>query len=141
MALPSANTPAQRGFLRRAYYIAGMKHLLFSLALLGLPVLSFAQSATPVAYEFLTMIESESRFESDAKLLFAPDFQGKSEMKLQELTLSPLKNSDAYRHNVQVVNQQLAAATAEGWELVSCFGSDVASSTGGARYLLRRAKR
>lgn len=119
-----------------------MKYLLLSFGLLCAPVLAFAQATTPVAYEFLTLIESESRASSDAKLLFAPDFQGKGEIKLEELEgPAAMKNSAVYRRNVQVVNQQLALASAEGWELVSFSPSGGVSNNIETRYLLRRAKR
>ena len=118
-----------------------MKCLLLSFVLLGVSTHAFAQA--PLAYEFLTLIESESRNDNEAKLLFAPDFQGKEEMKLEGLErLTPLKNAGAYRRNLQVVNQQLAAATAAGWELVS-VGPSSGLTVGGSetRYLLRRVKR
>ena len=99
-------------------------------------------AAKPAAYEFLTFIESESRNGSEAKLLFAPDFHGQAELKLEELEGPvPMKNSAVYRRNVQLVNQQLAVASAEGWELVGFSASNGITLGGETRYLLRRVKR
>ena len=116
-----------------------MKPLLLPLALL---LAAAAAAQTAPAYEFLTVIESESRNGSEAKLLFAPDFHGHAELKLEELEGPvPMKNSAVYRRNVQLVNQQLAAASAEGWELVGFAASNGIAVGGETRYLLRRVKR
>jgi len=117
-----------------------MKHLLLPFALLLLPAMAVAQSA-PV-YEYLTFIESESRNSNEAKLLFIPAFQGKDDLKLASLS-GPygVASSELYRRNVQVVTQQLAAASAQGWELVGFTGANGMTEGGETRYLLRRVKR
>ena len=58
-----------------------MKHLLLAAALL-VSVPTFAQAAPAGTYEFLTLVEVQSQQGSFANILFAPAFQGKTEMAL-----------------------------------------------------------
>jgi hypothetical protein len=115
-----------------------MKRLLLACALLSAPLASFAQAASPIAYEFLTLLESESQQNSFAKIMFAPAFQGKTEIQLEGLpgTASGNKFMTIHRQNLEVVNQQLEAITAAGWELVHVSADDRARE-----YLFRRLKK
>lgn len=115
-----------------------MKHLLFACALLSTPLVSLAQAAPPATYEFLTLLESESQQNSFAKIMFAPAFQGKTEIQLENLpgTASGNKFMTTHRQNIEVVNQQLEAITAAGWELVHVSADDRARE-----YLFRRVKK
>lgn len=133
-----AQPPKLGFFTPHRYTFASMKHLLLILAFLcTFPVL--AQTTTPATYEFLTVLEAESQASSFAKMIFAPAFQGKSEIALEGLpgALSS-KYWPTYQRNLQVVNQQLEAVTAAGWELVH-VSSSAASS--GHEYLFRRLKK
>ncbi|WP_139361881.1 hypothetical protein [Hymenobacter sp. CRA2] len=112
-----------------------MKALLITAGLLlSGATASFAQTAP--AYEFMTVLESESQMGGQAKIIFAPAFQGKSEMPLEEL---PGGVSNKYhtvlRKNMEVVNQQLSGITVAGWELVH-----VSTDRMGTQYLFRKAK-
>ena len=114
-----------------------MKTLLLA-ALLSLPIASLAQSAKPPVYEFLTVVDSEAQGSSWAKLLFAPAFQGKSQVQLEHLpgTTSGDKYLAVQQQNLQLVNQYLGEVTAAGWELVHVFGGEMKTS-----YLFRKEKR
>ncbi|MGI4867580.1 MAG: hypothetical protein ACRYFZ_26910 [Janthinobacterium lividum] len=113
-----------------------MKHLLLALALL-LAIPALAQTTAPTTYEFLTVVESQSQQGSFAKILFAPAFQGKTELPLQELpgTAAGGKYIATYRQNIETVNQQLETVTSAGWELVHTSSIDR-----GHTYLFRRRK-
>lgn len=115
-----------------------MKHLLLVCALLSAPLISSAQATPPTIYEFLTLLESESQQNSFAKIMFAPAFQGKTEIQLENLTSTGSGNKymATHRQNVEVVNQQLEAVTAAGWELVHVSADDRARE-----YLFRRLKK
>ncbi|NVO32292.1 hypothetical protein [Hymenobacter lapidiphilus] len=117
-----------------------MKTTLLALALCGAPAFAFAQSAPVAAYEFLTVAELKQ--DSDAKLLFAPAFDGKTEVQLARLpgatTNNRAKFVATYRQNLELVNQHLAAVTAAGWELVQASPGTAAS---GHEYLFRRLKK
>jgi hypothetical protein len=115
-----------------------MKHLLLAIALLTVPLASHAQAAPSTTYEFLTLLESEAQQNSFAKIMFAPAFQGKTEIQLENLpgTVSGNKFMTIHRQNVEIVNQQLEAVTAAGWELVHVSADDRARE-----YLFRRLKK
>lgn len=91
----------------------------------------------PPVYEFLTVLDSESQAKNMAKIVFAPPFQGKSEIQLEVLpgTISG-KYMSIHQQNLQVVNQQLSDLTAAGWELVHVSGDG-----GETYYLFRKVKR
>ncbi|MGI4874256.1 MAG: hypothetical protein ACRYFX_24115 [Janthinobacterium lividum] len=108
-------------------------HLLLATALL-LSSPALAQT-TPTAYEFLTVAECQSYQASASKVLFAPAFQGKTEVALADLPAGN-KFLAVYRQNLEVVNQQLADVTAAGWELVN-----VSTIERAHEYLFRRAKK
>jgi hypothetical protein len=95
-----------------------------------------AQTAPPPSYEFLTVLEYETQYHKLARLVFAPAFQGKSEIELESL---PGTNSDKYTaihgKNLELINKQLEALTVAGWELVH-----VSSDDRGHEYLFRRRK-
>ena len=116
-----------------------MKHLLLAVALL-VSVPTFAQSAPTGTDEFLTLAESQSQQGSFAKIMFAPAFQGKTELALESLpgTISAAKYMNTYRQNLEVVNQQLEAVTAAGWELVTVSPSTLDH---GQQYLFRRPRK
>jgi hypothetical protein len=123
-----------------ARYFASMKHLLFAFALLGAPLASLAQAAPPVSttYEFLTVAEIESPSSGLAKILFAPAFQGRSELPLENLPMAlSIKYPIIYQRNLQMVNRQLEAVTADGWELMHVSSN---TATTGHEYLFRRPK-
>ena len=115
-----------------------MKYQLFALLLLTIAFTSHAQTVQPTAYEFLTVIEHETQYYNKAKIVFAPAFQGKSVLGLETL---PASNSDKHLvtlgRNLEVVNRQLEAITAAGWELVHVSSEAVSSSH---EYLFRRRK-
>lgn len=109
-------------------------HLLLAVCLLlGRPAQA---QTTPMTYEFLTVMEEESGMGNTAKILFAPAFQGKTEVQLAPLgNVSAVKNQATRRQNVELLNQQLEAVTAAGWELVH-----VSTNGGAHEYLFRRRK-
>jgi hypothetical protein len=115
-----------------------MKLLLLAIGLLVAPLVSLAQTSASATYEFLTLLESESQQNSFAKILFAPAFQGKTEIQLESLpgTAAGNKYMTIHRQNVEIVNQQLEAITAAGWELVHVSVDDRAHE-----YLFRRPKK
>jgi hypothetical protein len=127
---------------RLGLYLRGMKTILLALALCGAPAFAFAQSAPVAAYEFLTVAALHAQQASDAKLLFAPTFAGKTEVPLARLpggtTGARAKYVATYRHNLELVNQHLAAVSAAGWELVQVSPGTAAS---GHEYLFRRLKK
>jgi hypothetical protein len=113
-----------------------MNYFLLAWALLGASLACRAQAVPPVTYEFLTLLESESSNSGLAKILFAPAFQGKTEVPLESLPNPLAKNYIvAYRQNVETVNRQLEAITAAGWELVH-----VSTDERAHEYLFRRRK-
>lgn len=114
-----------------------MNYLLLAWVLLGAPLACRAQAAPPTTYEFLTLLESESQASGLAKILFAPAFQGKTEVPLERLpsTASSDKYMATHRQNVETVNRQLEAITAAGWELVHVSADERAHE-----YLFRRRK-
>ncbi|MDO7884292.1 hypothetical protein [Hymenobacter cheonanensis] len=115
-----------------------MKRLLLALPLLTVAFSSHSQTAQPTAYEFLTVVEHETQYYKRAKIVFAPAFQGKSELGLESL---PSSNSEKFPitlgKNLEVVNSQLEALTVAGWELVHVSSEAVSSSH---EYLFRRRK-
>ena len=116
-----------------------MKHLLLAAALL-VSASTFAQSAPAGAYEFLTLAESQSQQGGFAKIIFAPAFQDKTEIALESLpgSISAAKYMNTYRKNLEVVNQQLEAITAAGWELLHVSATTL---NPGHEYLFRRPKK
>lgn len=115
-----------------------MKHLLLAFALLSISGTSLAQTAPATAYEFLTVAEVESQSSTLARILFAPAFQGRTEMLLETLPSSlSSKHPLIYQRNLVLVNRQLEAVTADGWELVHVSAS---VATTGHEYLFRRPK-
>jgi len=104
--------------------------LAFAFLLVGRPALA------QTTYTFLTVIEQESRTANTAKVLFAPAFQGKTDVPLAPLaSLSDVKNQATHRENVEFLNQQLEAVTTAGWELVTVTGL-----SGAHEYVFRRRK-
>ena len=82
-------------------------------------------------------VEIESQAANAAKIIFAPAFQGKTELPLEALP-GPFSSKYwlTYQHNLDVVTQQLQAATAVGWEL-----ADTSTNSAGHKYLFRRPKK
>lgn len=102
----------------------------FALLLVGRPTLA------QTTYTFLTVIEQESGTANTAKVLFAPAFQGKTEVQLAPVaSMLAAKNQATHRENVELLNQQLEAVTAAGWELVTVTGL-----AGTHEYVFRRRK-
>jgi hypothetical protein len=113
-----------------------MKAIYFMLAsvlLLSSPALA---QTTPTTYEFLTLAARESSVGTLSQITFAPAFQGKTQLQLEELPASFAKSVPAHQHNLVTINQQLEALTAAGWELVQVFGPE----SQGREYLFRRRK-
>jgi|GEM_PF-2656891 len=110
---------------------------LFLVAASLLTAPAFAQSAPASADEFMVVVGLESPVTNAAKIIFAPAFQGKTEVALESMP-GPLSNKfwPTYQHNLEVVTQQLGAVSAAGWELVG-----VTSLTAGQQYLFRRARK
>jgi hypothetical protein len=122
-----------------------MKHLLLAIAfLLTFPAL--AQTTSPLAYDFLTVLEIESPYPVPASSLsFVPASQGLAPIKLEQL-FAPYsdKYMPAYLRNLEVVNQQLSSLTASGWELMhvsNMAGWSTLQSVAGHEYLFRRLKK
>ena len=117
-----------------------MKHLLVALALLTVPARAMAQSAPAVGDDFLTVAELQSANQGFAALVFAPAFAGKTALPLAPLPngFSGAKYVATYRQNLELVNQQLSAVTAAGWELVQV---STTMTEGGHTYLFRRPKK
>lgn len=117
-----------------------MKLLLATLALLAAPAGAFAQTAPVVGYEFLTVAELQNQNQNFATLVFAPAFGGKAELPLARLPggVNGAKYVATYRQNLELVNQQLAAVTAAGWELVQ---ASTGTLNAGHEYLFRRPKK
>lgn len=85
----------------------------------------------------MTIVEVQSSSRNASLIILAPAFQGKTDIPLDVLpgALST-KYWPTYQHNLEVVTQQLQAATAAGWELISNT-----AHTSGQNYLFRRAKK
>lgn len=124
------------------YTFVGMKHLLFACTLL-VNSAALAQTAPP-AYDFLTVAELEASISPAAKILFSPAFAGKTELPLEALPGTGLlgagKAATIYQRNLEAVNQQLAAVTAAGWELVQVSPTNNFVGEGHI-YLFRRIKK
>lgn len=118
-------------------------HLLLAAGLLlagpALGQVSSVASPTTSTYEFLTVVEMEAPISRAARLLFAPSFQGKTQVSLEEVTGSADKIALAYQRNLVTLNQQLEAITAAGWELVGVTTSSVFVGSN-HEYLFRRRK-
>lgn len=114
-----------------------MKYLLVTLALLAAPAGVFAQTAPVGGYEFLSVAELQNQNQGFAALVFVPAFAGKTDLPLAPLPsgFSGAKYVATYRQNLELVNQQLAAVTAAGWELVQV---STTITLGGHLYLFRR---
>lgn len=113
-----------------------MKYLLLALAC-SFPAL--AQITPGSAYEFLTVAVAESGSSKLSQITFAPSFQGKTQLQLEEIPASFEKTVQTHQRNLVVVNQQLEALTVAGCELVQALGTD----SGGIHereYLFRRRK-
>jgi hypothetical protein len=114
-----------------------MKAFLLAAGLLCSAGHAQAQAAPLPAYEFLTVVDNESIVKRASKLVFAPAFQGRSEIQLAELP-NPGSEKDlaTYQQNQQLVVQQLGELTTAGWELVHVsYGQER------NQYLFRKVKR
>lgn len=103
-----------------------------------------AQTALPAGptaahgYNFLTVITTEG-VNSWSYILFAPAFQGKTEVALEGTNvLGVEKYKERILRNAQVINEQLSALTVAGWALVQVYTTT--NPTNGRCYLLRKAK-
>lgn len=113
-----------------------MKYLLLAFTLLGGSLACSAQATPTITYDFLTLLEQESQLGSLAKIAFAPAFQGKSIIELEGLPgTTSSKYITVHQRNLEIVNQQLTAITAAGWELVHVFAGER-----GNEYLFRKPK-
>jgi hypothetical protein len=102
-----------------------------------------APPATRQAYDFTTITVIESPYKNDCRMLLSPAFQGKTEVKLEEVYNLA---SDRYREHLQsntlLLTQTLGDLSAAGWELLEVHAATVgpAPSATVTRYLLRKAK-
>jgi hypothetical protein len=140
LARPAPSSPATYFHPLSTFAGMTMKHHLLALALLAAPAMARAQSSSPATYEFLTVVETQAQQDVLAKVLFASAFQGKTEVQLEHLPgmVSAAKYVNTFRHNLELVNQQLELVTAAGWELVQASSSTV---LGEHEYLFRRLKK
>ena len=116
--------------------------LLFGFFMLLSPAALRAQAA-PHGYDFLTLTAIESSAKRFSKLLYSPDFSGKTEVQLEALnSLSNAKNLDDARRNAEIINQSLSELTVGGWELVEVHAVPLgtADPVATTRYLFRRAR-
>jgi hypothetical protein len=95
------------------------------------------------AYDFLTVTTIEAPTKKMAKLLFAPAFNGRTEIQLESIgALSAASLLEQLRHNNELLAQSLGELSAAGWELLQVspapFVGDKAVTT--TRYLFRKAK-
>jgi hypothetical protein len=99
-----------------------------------------AQTGPPRTYEFLTMTTFESQAKVLSHIYMTPAFQGKSDIQLEDFGgISASKNMDKLQRNTTVINQQLEAITAAGWELTFVY-TITETGTIGTRYLFKKAK-
>lgn len=94
--------------------------------------------------DFMTVLVFESDAKSYARLLFAPAFNGRTEIALEGLnTLSIDKAFENQRQNAETLSCTLSELSAVGWELVEVHSlpwtRDKAILT--TRYLLRRPRK
>ena len=110
-----------------------------ALALLAAPASAGAQTAPAASYEFLNVAELQNLNKGFAALNFAHAFAGKTDLLLAPLPngFSGAKYVAPYRQNLELVNHQLAAVTAAGWELVQVSTTIIQD---GHLYLFRRPK-
>jgi hypothetical protein len=104
-----------------------------------------AQTA-PHGYDFTTITTIESFRKSEAKMLITPPFQGKAEVALVDGDVERLTKADIAKisENTLLINQQLSALTAAGWELVQAYAVAPSNSPGATppitRYLFRKPR-
>ena len=128
----------------RFFRLPALAGFLFSAGLLLNSPAAHAQLLVPAAapaahgYDFLTVTTVEG-VKSFSAIMFAPDFQGKSEIPLESIQiLGTEKFKERIRENTLRVNEQLSALTVAGWELVQVYAPN---SPANARcYLFRKAK-
>lgn len=96
------------------------------------------------AYDFLTVTAIEAPNKKMAKLLFAPSFNGRTEVQFEAMgALSTASLLEQLRRNNELLTQNLGELSAAGWELIQAFPApfvadkDVVTT----RYLLRKAKK
>ena len=101
-------------------------------------------TATGQAHDFMTLTSIEAPTKKMAKLLFAPAFNGRTEVQLESvIAFSSATILEQLRHNNEMLTQTLGELSAAGWELIQvspaplAFDKDVATT----RYLLRRARK
>lgn len=131
-------------------------HLLFSFnpwRALGVALL-IALSSRPAAaqllpaasgrtYDFLTVTTLEAPTKNMAKLLFAPAFNGRTEIQLESVgAFSASAVLEQLRHNNETLTQSLGELSVAGWELIQVAPAPLAAdkSVATTRYLFRRAK-
>jgi hypothetical protein len=100
-------------------------------------------SANAQKHDFMTLTSIEAPTKKMAKLLFAPAFNGHTEIQLRTVgALSSNAVLEQLRQNNETLTQTLGELSAAGWELIQvspaplAFDKDVATT----RYLLRKAK-
>ena len=102
--------------------------------------------AAPHGYDFTTVTTIESFRKSEAKMLITPPFQGKAEVALADGDVERLTKADVAKisENTLVINEQLSALTAAGWELVQTYAVAPSTSPGTTppitRYLFRKPR-
>jgi len=115
--------------------------------LLALGSQSAAAQMLPAAnaqkHDFMTLTSIEAPTKKMAKLLFAPAFNGHTEIQLRTVgALSSTAVLEQLRQNNETLTQTLGELSAAGWELIQVspapltVDKDVATT----RYLLRKVK-
>jgi hypothetical protein len=94
-------------------------------------------------YSFMTVTTIEAPTKNMAKLLFAPAFNGQTEIQLDAVgAFSTAAILEQLRHNNETISQNLSELSAAGWELIQVAPTplSVDKSVVTTRYLLRKAK-
>jgi hypothetical protein len=100
-------------------------------------------SAKAQTYDFLTVTTIEASTKKMAKLLFAPAFNGRTEVQLETIgALSTASLLEQLRRNNELLTQNLSELSAAGWELIQVSPTPLTADKDVAttRYLLRKAK-
>ena len=119
-----------------------------SLALLLLASRPAAAQLLPVAsstqvFDFMTLTALDSPLKNMARLLFAPAFNGRSEVQLEDIGALPGTRLEHLRHNNELLSQTLGELSAAGWELIEVHSAPFIADKDilTTRYLLRRPHR
>jgi hypothetical protein len=93
--------------------------------------------------EFMTLTSIEAPTKKMAKLLFAPAFNGRTEVQLESVgAISTAAILEQLRQNNETLTNALGELSAAGWELIQVSPAPLAvdKDVVTTRYLLRKAK-